>query len=44
MARIDEVLAGDASWGAYALDVAGHTALGPPLALGLVLLTRALIA
>ncbi len=28
MARIEKVLAGEATWGAYALDVAGHTALG----------------
>jgi hypothetical protein len=28
MARIEKVLAGDETWGAYALDVAGHAALG----------------
>jgi hypothetical protein len=28
MARIDEVLAGEATWGKYALDVLGHTGLG----------------
>ncbi len=28
MARIDQVLAGEKSWGKYALDVLGHTGLG----------------
>lgn len=28
MARIDEVLSGEKSWGKYALDVLGHTGLG----------------
>ena len=38
MARIDEVLAGDATWGSYALDVVGHVALGMAYALPLEVL------
>jgi len=33
MARIDEVLAGEASWGAWWLDFAGHAGLGAAYAL-----------
>ena len=38
MARIGKVLAGDETWGAYALDVAGHAGLGLLYALPLELL------
>ena len=37
MARIDQVLAGEKSWGAYALDVLGHAALGTAYALPFVI-------
>jgi hypothetical protein len=36
VARIEKVLAGDETWGAYALDVAGHAGLGTAYALPFV--------
>ncbi len=33
MARIDQVLSGEKSWGKYALDVLGHAGLGTAYAL-----------
>lgn len=38
MARIDQVLAGQKTWGQYALDVAGHAGLGGAYSLGPILL------
>jgi hypothetical protein len=34
MARIEQVLAGEKSWGAYALDVLGHFGLGVAWSIG----------
>ena len=36
MARIDQVLAGEKSWGKYALDVLGHAGLGAAYSLPIV--------
>ncbi len=38
MTRIDDVLAGDKSWGKYSLDVLGHVGLGTAYALPFVAL------
>ncbi len=42
MARIDQVLAGEKSWGAYAVDVIGHTGLGLAYSLPVVAIANAL--
>jgi len=36
MARLDEVLAGEKSWGQYSVDVLGHVALGTAYALPVI--------
>ena len=42
MARIDQVLAGEKSWGAYSLDVVGHLGLGLAYSLPVVALANRL--